>query len=97
MPEEMARAVTVTAQSIGESIVHLIETEGIELMERQDLAELRAAAADAPTGVRVISVRCQTCRTELVRLRIGKTDETLVNSKLFLRALADWQTKCPHT
>ena len=87
---------------IGEAIVHLLETEldgGSTIIANTELAALRQAAADAPSGIRTIALHCQCDRTQsdpLLELRIGKTDKTIINAKPLLAALHARSVDCPH-
>ena len=110
IPPEMAEAFAAEAglphndapRLLAEAIVHLLESElagGSTIVADTDLAALRTAAADAPTGARIVSVHCNCDITQsnpLLEIAVGNTDRVMVNGSRLLRALADRSPDCPH-
>lgn len=81
---------TDTPRLIGEALVHMIEADGDStIIANAELAALRTQAADAPEGIRIITVYDRADQsTPLFELTIGKTDRAVIDRQALVRSLA---------
>lgn len=89
------------AQLVAEAILACLEEfdGGSVLITNTELAALRQAAADAPTGTRVVAWHClcdNMLGNPLLTLAVGKDDHVLINAKPILRSLHSRSIDCPH-
>jgi hypothetical protein len=83
---------------LAEAIVALLETENT-IIATVELSQIRAAAAAAPEGNRVVAVHCHcdnTLANPLLELTVTNSDRVTVNGGALLRALAARNPDCPH-
>lgn len=82
------------------AIVNTIETAGDStIIGNTELAELRAAAAEASTGARIIRVHCRcdpTRRKPLFDITVTNRDYATIPGNLLIPALAAMNPNCPH-
>ena len=80
-----------------EAVIHLIETEGgVELVDKTELADLRAAAAANETQRnKTVELYCR-CGTRLGRLMIidYDTDHPRIDGPNFINAMHNMSTDC---
>jgi hypothetical protein len=85
---------------IAEAVVHLLETDGnFTIIDTTELQDLRIQAADAPDGIRTVTVhcRCDRPRTDpLLVLTVGKTDQVVLDMAPVIEGLARRSPVCPH-
>lgn len=107
IPPDMAKAFadeaglpgTDTARLLAEAIVHTLTEAGLTIVADDDLEALRAQAADAPDGTRVIAVHtaCDRAKTRpILELTVTKTTDRAVIPCRALKALHDTPADCPH-
>lgn len=77
MPDDMAKAVTATAQLIGEAIINLLETDGhYELVDASQAQQRRTTIA----GMENTIIRCRQCGNLLIALTGDVTATTFINA-----------------
>lgn len=98
-PPEMVELVTSTTELLGEAIVALIETEGrCEIVDRDQVAELRIADQAAPRRQVLLHCRCDKDSTDpLAVLTVTNSPRVVVDAKQLLSGLAERTIECPHT
>lgn len=76
-------------QLIAEAVIHTIETDGQStIITNTELDALRQAAADAPTGARVIEVHTSCPQaTPLLELTIDKSSRTTIDCATLAKAI----------
>lgn len=73
---------------VGEALVSMLETDGeFTILDNTELAELRQAAADAPDGTRIVTLKCTCHNHPVIELTVDKSDEKRVNVKHLVLAL----------
>lgn len=107
IPPDMAKAFadeaglpgTDTARLLAEAIIHTLTEAGLTIVADDDLEALRAQAADAPDGTRVIAVHtaCDRAKTRpILELTVTKTTDRAVIPCRALKAVQNIPADCPH-
>jgi hypothetical protein len=86
MPKDMAENAQKTASLLGESIVHLIECNGCEIVDKTELEQLRAPADPQRTPV-----NCSQCGNPLFWLPVVN-GRASINPNILTAA----KPECPH-
>ncbi len=89
---------TDTARLLAEAIVHCLTSENLTIIADDDLESLKAQAAAAPDGTRIVTVHteCDRARTRpILELTVTKNSDRAVVPCRALKALQSL-TDCPH-
>ncbi|WAY18410.1 hypothetical protein OF855_24545 [Mycolicibacterium fortuitum] len=73
----------------GEALAHFVETHGKTIIDTTELAQLRAQAADAPDGTRIIQVATTPTSAPVLELPVKKTDDRVIVPATVLKKVAD--------
>jgi hypothetical protein len=100
MPKEMAELADETATLLGEAIAGLIETEGgVEMIAKNDIAQLREEANSADSARRVVPIhcRCDVNRSRpLAILTVTDAPAIIIDGGQLIGNLAALSPECPH-
>jgi phage gp45-like len=97
MPPEMADMMNANAKLIGESIVYLLESNGMQIVATSEIDQVRAAFAQQPPATQPVKVSCQACTNMLFTFTMDNTTVTgSVNGPYFLQQMRNLNEACPH-
>lgn len=102
MPKEMAELADETATLLGEAIAGLIESEGVEMIAKEEIAQLREAARtiehdDSARRVIPIYCRCDKARSQpLAIITVTDSPAIVIDGKQMIGSLAKLSPECPH-
>lgn len=99
-PPEYAELISTAVKTLGEAIVHLIETKGEStIVSRTHLEDLESIASDAPEP-EILPVHCRKCdpkyQNPLMLLSFDARRRIMIDGKVFLSELAKRNPDCPH-
>ena len=87
--DQAAEMIGQAAKLWGEALAHFVETHGKTIIDTAELAQLRAEAADAPDGTRIIRIHTTPTGDPVLELPVKKTDDQVIIPAAVLKKVAD--------
>lgn len=73
----------------GEALAHFVETHGKTIIDTTELAQLRAEAADAPDGTRIIHIHTTPTSPPVLELPVKKTTDQVIIPASVLKKIGE--------
>lgn len=87
--EQAAEMIGQAAKLWGEALAHFVETRGKTIIDTTELTQLRAEAADAPDGTRIIHIHTTPTSPAVLELPVKKTNDRVIVPAAVLKKVAD--------
>lgn len=87
--EQAAELIGQAAKLWGEALAHFVETRGKTIIDTAELNQLRAEAADAPDGTRIIRITATPTGDPVLELPVKKTSDHVVVPAAVLKKVGE--------
>lgn len=87
--DQAAEMIGQASKLWGEALAHFVETHGKTIIDTNELAQLRAEAADAPDGTRIIRILTTPTGDPVLELPIKKTDDRVIIPATVLKKVSE--------
>lgn len=87
--EQAAELIGQAAKLWGEALAHFVETQGKTIINTAELNQLRAEAADAPDGTRIIGIVTTPTGQPVLELPVKKTDDRVIIPAAVLKKVGE--------
>lgn len=91
LPDGLHDQMNRTAQDIGEAVVHLLETNGYEVVAQGSRPD--PADSDQPA---VAHLHCALCDARLLSINVSNPAHAVTNGPVLISAVAGLRAECPH-